>query len=662
MYHLDNESGVSTYALAPVKSTQRLWFTEGGHGNTISYPGADWFNMVQAELLSVLDDAGITPDKGQLNQIAQAIRQMSEGKARAYIEQLGKADGFRFVGQAESIEQLRTIRPTEHGQRILVKSYYAGGTTGGGEFIADLQDLITPDDGGTCVVVTNNGGRWKRLYTSLSDNDFGLFGDGRDETAGLQAALQAAVGKSLKLSRGRKYGIQTITIPQDTNLKANYAEIRKLSASQDYGITIYGNSQISNLRFSSPGSSVDRAIRISGSRLDIKGLSVSSDRPGSDYGLHIQSLALDTPLTELHLQNVTIKNYDAAMPIFSVNQSFFNNIKVDTYRTGIYLRDVADCVFNFAHISTKSPNAQGAPGQNGLLIESTLNAYSCRNLHFIHWRVSDAAEHGYRLGGQLGIRDVTFTDCISERSGNHGGRSSGGCGFKVLGATSRVSRHKNIKFIGCHVQDVNVKSGLDNISGYLLALVDGVVLDGCSVGKVVNTDYACIDGIQIDGATDVVLNGNNVQDANRQSIRCVASTYAGQPGQDGIIDGLNVIGGLYQAKHKNNAPIVFFDVNTSAVSAGAISNVSFKGVTLRGGMAAVRSNDRITYNNIFMDFDYDNGLNSGATPVIPGKGDIFYRANLPWIGYTPTAKNGSIIIDTLTGAVRLRKNDSWVII
>lgn len=147
MFHLDNESGISNRpAIAPLRSQQRLWFTEGGHGNAISYPGADWFNIVQAELLSVLDEAGIAPDKGQLNQIAQAIRQMSEGKAREYIEQLGQADGFKFIGQAESVEQLRTIRPAAHGQRILVKSYYAGGTTGGGEFVADLQDLVTPDD------------------------------------------------------------------------------------------------------------------------------------------------------------------------------------------------------------------------------------------------------------------------------------------------------------------------------------------------------------------------------------------------------------------------------------------------------------------------------------------------------------------------------------
>lgn len=87
---------------------------------------------------------------------------------------LAKADGFRFIGQAESIEQLRTIRPTEHGQRILVKSYYVGGTTGGGEFVADLQDLVTPDDGGTCFVVEQNGGRWKRLATApLTVADFG---------------------------------------------------------------------------------------------------------------------------------------------------------------------------------------------------------------------------------------------------------------------------------------------------------------------------------------------------------------------------------------------------------------------------------------------------------------------------------------------------------
>lgn len=79
MYALDNSSGVSV--MPPVKNQQfqpnaPRWFTEGGNGVAPSYPGADWFNIVQAELLGVLTEASITPNKGQLNQLATAIKQI----------------------------------------------------------------------------------------------------------------------------------------------------------------------------------------------------------------------------------------------------------------------------------------------------------------------------------------------------------------------------------------------------------------------------------------------------------------------------------------------------------------------------------------------------------------------------------------------------------
>ncbi len=74
MYGLDNASGVNVMPpFAPVGSATPLWFTEGGAGLAASYPGQDWFNMVQAEILNVLTKAGIKPVKGKLTQLSEAI-------------------------------------------------------------------------------------------------------------------------------------------------------------------------------------------------------------------------------------------------------------------------------------------------------------------------------------------------------------------------------------------------------------------------------------------------------------------------------------------------------------------------------------------------------------------------------------------------------------
>ena len=75
MFHLDNGSGIDV--MPPQKQTisrQQKWFTEGDTQTPPSYPGADWFNIVQAELLNVLKDGGITPSKSELNQLSAAIR------------------------------------------------------------------------------------------------------------------------------------------------------------------------------------------------------------------------------------------------------------------------------------------------------------------------------------------------------------------------------------------------------------------------------------------------------------------------------------------------------------------------------------------------------------------------------------------------------------
>ncbi|WP_432321655.1 hypothetical protein [Yersinia enterocolitica] len=77
MFHLDNETGVPVMPnLPPVQSNTTKWFSEGGNGIPPSWPGATWFNITQAEMLNVLVDAGIDPDKTDLSQLSKAIKKI----------------------------------------------------------------------------------------------------------------------------------------------------------------------------------------------------------------------------------------------------------------------------------------------------------------------------------------------------------------------------------------------------------------------------------------------------------------------------------------------------------------------------------------------------------------------------------------------------------
>ncbi|WP_218057746.1 hypothetical protein [Gilliamella sp. Fer4-1] len=63
--------------MPPLKQTlsrQSKWFTEGDAQTPPSHPGADWFNIVQAELLNVLKAGDVEPSKSDLMQLTTAIK------------------------------------------------------------------------------------------------------------------------------------------------------------------------------------------------------------------------------------------------------------------------------------------------------------------------------------------------------------------------------------------------------------------------------------------------------------------------------------------------------------------------------------------------------------------------------------------------------------
>lgn len=75
MYYIDNNSGSPNMPpLSPAQSNIPTWFTEGDKDKGISWIGQDWLNILQAELLNILSEAGIKPDKGKLNQLTLSIK------------------------------------------------------------------------------------------------------------------------------------------------------------------------------------------------------------------------------------------------------------------------------------------------------------------------------------------------------------------------------------------------------------------------------------------------------------------------------------------------------------------------------------------------------------------------------------------------------------
>jgi len=76
MFRIDGPNTVPVKPAYGAAGTQG-WFKNYGVGGTLDGPGTivtpDWFNMIQAELLAVITDAGLTADKGNDAQLLAAL-------------------------------------------------------------------------------------------------------------------------------------------------------------------------------------------------------------------------------------------------------------------------------------------------------------------------------------------------------------------------------------------------------------------------------------------------------------------------------------------------------------------------------------------------------------------------------------------------------------
>ncbi|ECG5118635.1 hypothetical protein E0541_00910 [Salmonella enterica subsp. enterica serovar London] len=88
--------------LSPAQSNTTTWFTEGDKNKGISHIGQDWLNILQAELLNILDAAGIKPDKGKLNQLTLSVKAIITANAYTQANNLKEILDAGIAAQAEA--------------------------------------------------------------------------------------------------------------------------------------------------------------------------------------------------------------------------------------------------------------------------------------------------------------------------------------------------------------------------------------------------------------------------------------------------------------------------------------------------------------------------------------------------------------------------------
>lgn len=133
-----------------------------------------WLNQQQAEPLNVIKAAGLEPDKDDDTQLLKAINMLAEAASQvSSIEALRRYDGSGYVN---------------------VNGYYDNTPgNGGGVFVADEVNKSQADNGGTWIV-SDNGTRWRRVYSGgLSLRDFGYDPGRSNEATAFNAADAAAL-------------------------------------------------------------------------------------------------------------------------------------------------------------------------------------------------------------------------------------------------------------------------------------------------------------------------------------------------------------------------------------------------------------------------------------------------------------------------------------
>lgn len=226
MFYVDNGSGIPNMPdMAEKRADTPQWFSEGKGNQQITWPGADFFNMWQAEGLNILAAAGMQPDKTKLNQLALAIKALIKQPTDDITDWAKKQflakdqnggdipDKQKFIenlGLTETVEQARNAVPSTrkvNGKALTTDITLTSGDIGalpvtGGKLNGPLGIGTDNALGGNSIVLGDNDTGIKQNADGVLD----FYANGQlvariqPGTLFVINAVQAGDGKKLALS------------------------------------------------------------------------------------------------------------------------------------------------------------------------------------------------------------------------------------------------------------------------------------------------------------------------------------------------------------------------------------------------------------------------------------------------------------------------------
>lgn len=515
--------------------------------------------------------------------------------------------------------------------------------------LSDYVWYINPNgSGGQWVPRGSSGAGGLNVFPS----QFGIVGDGSDETTAIQAMFDAASGKTVVLDQAATYGINHITIPDDVTLRSYNSKFRKLVADNEYGIRIKERFKADTISLNTIGGSTDYGLRFQGNLCQVGYARCFSETIDSDRGIVIQSTT-GFPLGGINIEKITSANFRSSILIFNVGESKFNKITVDTYVTGLYCRDIFNCEFDGILARNLSPSSIGTAGQNGVLVESSTATDSTHDCTFSNVDISDSGEHGFRVGGDLTCRDLSFYNIRTKNTGAAGAAATGGQGFKILMKDATGGYHKNMIIDGVHVEDCSTTgTGIGNFAGVSFGLINGITASNIIVKKGDNT-YSAWHGLSIYECLNVKVDNLSATDCRQHALRLEGGLGVFVPN---LMQNVSITNAYLENEASVNSAVIKCDTRDTELSRIDIS------ARCRGGLQAV-DYDTGTLPTPFvdctLDIKYSEPLSTVGVPPIVNNNNILVNYKGPFYGsFNMNASDSSIVQDD-AGNVRIRKTGAW---